>query len=132
MTRRCSVTILRKLLNRTCNFEDPVEKMKCVLGEYYGYSYNKVIKHRRLVCGCVHACNGGAPPIVIAVEGTPPKGILMIPDSDIPWMLIVRASYMSACILHKDLTPDVYKSLMNLVKQVIERQCKECTFSVPF
>jgi len=107
---------------------NPIELLKAIMLELYSYKASPDELSRELICGCVRAWYGHPAPIVIAVEGSPPKGVIIFPNGfkEPPIILFYSSAMDVACRIDSFYHKHLFNKLLALIVYAIRELCNEC------
>jgi hypothetical protein len=106
----------------------PIDLLKAVIAKLYYRSYvSQDDLKRRLVCGCLDAYYRNPAPIVLAVEGSPPKGVIVLPSGfqDVP-LIIFYSDAWGVCVIDPTYHEHFFNKLYALIAYAVRELCTWC------
>jgi len=106
----------------------PIDLLKAVMAKLYHRSYvSQDDLERRLVCGCLDAYYRHPAPIVLAVEGSPPKGVIVLPSGyqNLSEIVFYSSAY-GVCVIDPIYHKHFFNKLYALIAYAVRELCTQC------
>jgi len=128
MIRACSKTRLERLMKTYEPRLKPLDLLKAIILDIYGYRVDRDNIERELVCNCARAWYGSPAPIVLAIEGSPPKGVVLLPSGfqmEEP-VIFYSSALLYACRVDRYYHGQLYEKLLALIALAVKELCNQC------
>jgi hypothetical protein len=128
MVRACSKTRLERLIETYGHRLKPLDLLKAIILDIYGYRVDRDNIKRELMCSCARAWHGSPAPIVLAVEGSPPKGVVLLPSGfqmKEP-VIFYSSARLYACRVDRYYHGQLYEKLLALIALAVKELCNQC------
>ena len=129
----CSIGYTIPILERYKRYDDET-RLKALILSLSGYKppFNEEL-NRELKCGCLHMWYDKPAPVIIALTGSPIRGMFILPNgfilppSPFSTPIIFYSPYRDyACKIIPDITRDIYKEVYSLIESIAKQKCPEC------